>query len=52
MRAVGDGARDLDDAHRRDGAGLATLALAVLVAAAVWFANGGPVGSGGRARSR
>jgi S-DNA-T family DNA segregation ATPase FtsK/SpoIIIE len=36
-RAFGSGARDLDPAHRRDGAGLAALAGAFVVAAAVWF---------------
>jgi len=34
---VGHGARDLDDVHRRDGLGLLFVALAVIVAAAVWF---------------
>lgn len=36
-RKVGHEARDLDDVHRRDGLGLLFLALAVIVAAAVWF---------------
>ncbi len=36
-RRVGHGARDLDDVHRRDGLGLLFVALAVIVAAAVWF---------------
>jgi len=36
-RKVGHGARDLDDVHRRDGLGLLFVALAVIVAAAVWF---------------
>ena len=36
-RRVGSGARDLDDVHRRDGLGLLFVALAVIVAAAVWF---------------
>ena len=36
-RKVGHGARDLDDVHRRDGLGLLFIALAVIVAAAVWF---------------
>ncbi|MBZ5733767.1 DNA translocase FtsK [Nocardioides sp. TRM66260-LWL] len=40
-RGVGRGARDLDPAHRRDGAGLALWALAVAVAGAVWFQIGG-----------
>ncbi len=34
---MGHEARDLDDVHRRDGLGLLFLALAVIVAAAVWF---------------
>jgi len=37
VRRVGHGARDLDDVHRRDGLGLLFVALAVIVAAAVWF---------------
>jgi DNA segregation ATPase FtsK/SpoIIIE, S-DNA-T family len=47
VRAVGRKAataRELDPEHRRDGAGLATLGLAVLLAAAVWFNAAGPVG--------
>ncbi|MEY3734744.1 MAG: hypothetical protein RL347_2103, partial [Actinomycetota bacterium] len=36
-RKVGHGARDLDDVHRRDGLGLLFIALAIIVAAAVWF---------------
>ncbi|MDG6104531.1 DNA translocase FtsK 4TM domain-containing protein [Dactylosporangium aurantiacum] len=46
-RAVGRqaaGARELDPAHRRDGAGLALIGLAVLLTAAVWFQSAGPVG--------
>ncbi len=46
-RRVGHGARDrareLDPAHRRDGLGLLVLALAIVVAAATWFAVDGPV---------
>lgn len=34
---MGHGARDLEDVHRRDGLGLLFVALAVIVAAAVWF---------------
>ena len=48
VRAVGRGAadaRELDPEHRRDGAGLLVLALAVLLAAAVWFRAAGPFGS-------
>ncbi|MBP2702757.1 DNA translocase FtsK [Microbispora sp. RL4-1S] len=36
-RALGQGARDLDPAHRRDGAGLAVLAGAVVLAAVTWW---------------
>ena len=36
-RRIGSDARDLDDVHRRDGLGLLFVALAVIVAAAVWF---------------
>ncbi|HVF03908.1 MAG TPA: DNA translocase FtsK 4TM domain-containing protein [Frankiaceae bacterium] len=36
-RTFGSGARDLDPAHRRDGAGLAALTTAIVVAAAVWW---------------
>ncbi|GIH13706.1 cell division protein FtsK [Rugosimonospora africana] len=47
VRAVGRraaDARELDPEHRRDGAGLLVLALALLTAAAVWFRAGGPFG--------
>jgi S-DNA-T family DNA segregation ATPase FtsK/SpoIIIE len=37
VRGVGHGARDLDPAHRRDGAGLTMIGLAVVVAAAIWW---------------
>ena len=40
-RTVGHGARDLDPEHRRDGAGLFIIALAVVAAAGVWFQLGG-----------
>jgi S-DNA-T family DNA segregation ATPase FtsK/SpoIIIE len=45
-RAVGSGARELklDPTQRRDGLGLAVLALALIVAVAVWWSAGGPVG--------
>ncbi|MEO6502350.1 MAG: DNA translocase FtsK [Jatrophihabitantaceae bacterium] len=46
-RAVGRNAataRELDPAHRRDGAGLAVLALGLISAIAVWFAAAGPLG--------
>ncbi len=36
-RGVGRSARDLEPEHRRDGAGLALVATAVVVSAAVWF---------------
>ncbi|MFL6159187.1 MAG: DNA translocase FtsK 4TM domain-containing protein, partial [Marmoricola sp.] len=36
-RRIGQGARDLDPEHRRDGAGLFLIALSVVVAAAVWW---------------
>jgi DNA segregation ATPase FtsK/SpoIIIE, S-DNA-T family len=45
-RALGRNARDLDPAHRRDGAGLATLGLAILVAAVTWWHMGNVVGRG------
>ncbi|CAN5582183.1 DNA translocase FtsK [soil metagenome] len=47
-RAVGRNAataRDIDPAHRRDGAGLALIALAVISALAVWFAGAGRFGT-------
>ncbi len=40
-RSIGRGARDLDPEHRRDGIGLLLLALAMVVAASVWFQLGG-----------
>jgi S-DNA-T family DNA segregation ATPase FtsK/SpoIIIE len=44
-RGVGRSARDLDPAHRRDGAGLASIGAAIVVAVSVWWHAGGPVGS-------
>jgi DNA segregation ATPase FtsK/SpoIIIE, S-DNA-T family len=44
VRKVGHTARDLDPAHRRDGAGLFLIGLAVVVAAAVWWQLPGGVG--------
>jgi S-DNA-T family DNA segregation ATPase FtsK/SpoIIIE len=38
--------RDIEPEHRRDGVALGLVALAVVAAAAVWWAAGGPVGSG------
>ncbi|TWG08813.1 S-DNA-T family DNA segregation ATPase FtsK/SpoIIIE [Saccharopolyspora dendranthemae] len=43
VRAFGR-TRELDPAHRRDGVALIYLALAVVVAAGVWWQAGGPVG--------
>ncbi|HEX5188388.1 MAG TPA: hypothetical protein VFW16_02520, partial [Streptosporangiaceae bacterium] len=43
-RLFGDSARDLDRAHRRDGAGLAVLAAAIITAGASWWGLGTPVG--------
>ncbi|SHM43436.1 DNA translocase FtsK [Cryptosporangium aurantiacum] len=37
-------ARDLPAEHRRDGAGLVVLAIAIVAAAALWFDAGGPTG--------
>ncbi len=37
-------ARDLDPEHRRDGAGLLVLGLALLSAVGIWFSGAGPVG--------
>ncbi len=45
-RLFGDSARDLDPAHRRDGAGLAVLATAFVTAGAAWWGLGTPVGRG------
>ncbi|MCW6006134.1 DNA translocase FtsK [Micromonospora sp. CPCC 205371] len=38
-------ARDLDPEHRRDGAGLLVLGVAILSGVAVWFSSAGPVGT-------
>ncbi|HEX5540551.1 MAG TPA: DNA translocase FtsK 4TM domain-containing protein, partial [Micromonospora sp.] len=48
VRTVGQQAataRDLDPEHRRDGAGLFLLGLAILTAVAVWFSSAGPLGT-------
>ena len=45
-RLFGDSARGLDKAHRRDGAGLAVLAAAIVTAGAAWWGLGTPVGRG------
>ena len=42
-RGIGRGARDLEPEHRRDGAGLALVGLALVTAAAVWFQVQSPV---------
>ncbi len=44
VRKVGHTARELDPEHRRDGAGLLLIGLAVVVAAAVWWQLPGAVG--------
>ena len=44
VRAIGHGARDLDPALRRDGAGLFVLGLAVVIAAEFWFGLPGRFG--------
>jgi S-DNA-T family DNA segregation ATPase FtsK/SpoIIIE len=44
VRRVTGAARDLDEAHRRDGAGLALIGLSVVVAASVWWRLPGGVG--------
>jgi S-DNA-T family DNA segregation ATPase FtsK/SpoIIIE len=43
-RAVGRGARDLDPHHRRDGVGLLTLGVAIVLAASLWARMGNAVG--------
>ena len=45
VRGIGHGARDLDPAHRRDGAGLTLIGLALVVAAAIWWDLPGAVGN-------
>jgi DNA segregation ATPase FtsK/SpoIIIE, S-DNA-T family len=44
VRHIGTTARDLDPDHRRDGAGLALIGLAVITAAAIWWRMPTPVG--------
>ncbi|WP_152867364.1 FtsK/SpoIIIE family DNA translocase [Streptomyces acidicola] len=44
FRGVGQGARSLDPAHRKDGIALLLLALALIVAAGTWSNLQGPVG--------
>ncbi|HEX2895405.1 MAG TPA: DNA translocase FtsK 4TM domain-containing protein [Marmoricola sp.] len=48
-RRIGQGARDLEPEHRRDGAGLFLIALAVVVAASVWWQLPGSVFAATRA---
>jgi S-DNA-T family DNA segregation ATPase FtsK/SpoIIIE len=43
-RLFGDSARELDPAHRRDGAGLGVLAAAIVMAGAAWWHLGSPFG--------
>jgi len=43
-RRFGDSARELDPAHRRDGAGLAVLAAAIVAAGTAWWHLGTPLG--------
>jgi S-DNA-T family DNA segregation ATPase FtsK/SpoIIIE len=45
FRAAGARARDLDPAHRRDGAGFGVLAAAIVVAGGVWWQLPPPVGT-------
>ncbi len=44
VRAVGRGARDLDPHHRRDGLGLLTLGVAIILAAGLWGRMGNAAG--------
>ncbi len=44
FRGIGQGARNLDPAHRKDGVALLLLALALIVAAGTWSSLQGPVG--------
>jgi S-DNA-T family DNA segregation ATPase FtsK/SpoIIIE len=46
VRGLSGGARDLDPAHRRDGIGLLSLALALVVAVGAWADSAGPFGHG------
>ncbi|WP_326587703.1 DNA translocase FtsK [Streptomyces sp. NBC_01294] len=44
FRGIGQGAKNLDPAHRKDGLALLLLALALIVAAGTWSNLNGPVG--------
>ncbi|WP_037886355.1 DNA translocase FtsK [Streptomyces viridochromogenes] len=44
FRGIGQGAKNLDPAHRKDGVGLLLLGLALIVAAGTWSNLRGPVG--------
>ena len=44
VRAIGRGARDLDPHHRRDGAGLLTLGVAIVLGAGLWGRMDNPAG--------
>jgi len=46
VRRMGDGARDLDPAHRRDGLAFSLLGLGILVAAREWWGITGTLGDG------
>jgi len=46
VRAIGSGAREIDPALRRDGAGLFLLVIALIVAGQFWFGLPGMVGQG------
>ncbi|WP_427896482.1 DNA translocase FtsK 4TM domain-containing protein [Kribbella sp. GL6] len=48
VRGIGHSARDLEPEHRRDGAGLFLIGLAMVVAAAIWWDLPGSVGNGVR----
>ncbi len=48
VRGIGHSARDLEPEHRRDGAGMFLIGLAVVVAAAIWWDLPGSVGDGVR----
>ncbi len=45
VRLIGRGARDLDPAHRRDGAALAVVAAALVLGYGLWWDGSSPVGS-------